>query len=82
MRNSPRAALSITCRIASAKTSRDGIPAVPKIVNAVLRNTAAGNEIVGPALSPTCTSRVSFVTTANSDFVIAASNISVGRPHT
>ena len=81
MCSSPRAARVITCCIASTKTSREGIPAVPRIVNAVLRNTAAGNAIAGPALSPTCTRRVSFVTTANSDFVIAASSVSVGRPH-
>ncbi len=54
---------------------------MPMIVRAVLRNTAAGKEIVGPALSPTCTNRVCLVTTANSDFVIAASSTSVGRPH-
>src|SRR5258708_39688971 len=81
MRSSPRAARAMTCCMASTKTSRDGIPAVPRIVNAVLRRTAAGNEIVGPALSPTCTRRVSFVTAANSDLVIAASSASVGRPH-
>jgi len=30
------------------------------MVKAALRKTAAGKEIVGPALSPTCTNRVCF----------------------
>jgi len=81
MRSSPLTARDITCFIASTKTSRGGIPAVPRIVRAVLRKTEAGSEMVGPALSPTCSSRVSLTATANSDLVIAASSASVGCPH-
>ena len=78
IRNSPVAPRCKTSFIASNKTSRGGIPAVPRMVTAVLLNTAAGNFIVAPALSPTCTSRVSFPATVNSPFVSAASKASVG----
>ena len=54
------------CWNASVSTSQGGMPAVPRIVSAVLRSTAAGSLIVGPALSPTSTSRVSDPATANS----------------
>src|SRR5882762_1309981 len=59
MRNSPLAPRVNTCCIAFIRISREGIPAVPEIVSGALRSTAAGRETVAPALSPTCTSRVS-----------------------
>ena len=58
MLSSPLAACDRTLCKASIRMSRGGIPAVPRIEKSVLRSTAAGSEIVGPALSPTCTNRV------------------------
>lgn len=66
METSPLLALSISSRKASSITSRGGIPAVPKMVSAVLRSTDAAREMVGPAVSPIWTGRVSDFTTKKS----------------
>jgi hypothetical protein len=49
----PLAACAIICWKASTRILGGGMPAVPRIVSAVLRSTAARSEIVGPADSPT-----------------------------
>jgi hypothetical protein len=78
---SPVAARDRNSGMARVISARDMVPGpLPRISNPKLRSTSTGNEMVGPAICPTSTSRTRGAAWARPRRVMAAMAASVGRP--